>query len=84
MSSESKTIVKPCRIGRISDLPISKSMAERLIRDGFIKSWAPTFPGKKRGPRLVDLDSFEAWVKGSQVARPELPNYTAWMKGGTP
>jgi hypothetical protein len=73
---------KPCRLGRISDLPISRSLAWRLIRAGLVTSYAPTLPGKTRGARLIDLDSFEAWVKGgSPSPEQELPNFTAWVKG---
>jgi hypothetical protein len=76
-----KTESKPLRVGRVHDLPISRSLAGRLIRTGVIKSYAPTMPGKKRGVRFVDLDSFEAWAKGSPAPQQELPNFTAWVKG---
>jgi hypothetical protein len=56
------TISKPLRVGRIRGLPVSKSLAERLIREGIVKSYTPVAPGSKRGPRLIDLDSFEAWI----------------------
>ena len=76
---------KPCRLGRISDLPISKSLAWRLIRAGLVISYAPTLPGKTRGARLIDMDSFESWVKGgSHAPTPELKNFTAWVKGELP
>jgi hypothetical protein len=76
-----KTEPHPLRVVRVHDLPISRSLAGRLIRAGIIKSYAATMPGKKRGTRLIDLDSFEAWVKGSPAPHQELPNFTAWVKG---
>lgn len=64
MPKPKSTADKPCRIGRIKDLPVSKSLGTELIRKGLVKSWMPISPGKTRGPRFVDLDSFEAWAKG--------------------
>jgi excisionase family DNA binding protein len=93
MPSESKTTAdKPCRIGRISDLPVSKSTAERLIKDKLIDSY---MQGRLR---LIDLDSFERWAKGAKEAKkvkakapkaPKsvssvLPNFTRWVKGEPP
>jgi hypothetical protein len=79
-----KTESKPLRVGRVHDLPISRSLAGRLIRTGVIKSYAPTMPGKKRGVRFVDLDSFEAWAKGKCLTSEVLPNFPRWVKGETP
>jgi hypothetical protein len=79
-----KTESKPLRVGRVHDLPISRSLAGRLIRTGVIKSYAPTMPGKKRGVRFVDLDSFEEWIKGCPASQQELPNFTAWVRGEPP
>jgi hypothetical protein len=61
---ESTTTDRLCRIVRIRDLPVSKSKSTELIRKGLIKSYMPLGPGKTRGPRFVDLDSFEKWVRG--------------------
>ena len=55
------------RWGRIRDLPVSKSLAERLIRERLIDSFAPVGPGNKRAPRLIDLDSFDRWVRGERA-----------------
>jgi hypothetical protein len=55
------------RWGRIRDLPVSKSLAERLIREGLIASYSPLIPGNKRAPRLIDLDSFDRWVRGEDA-----------------
>jgi hypothetical protein len=55
------------RWGRIRDLPVSKSLAERLIRERLIESYAPLGPGNKRAPRLINLDSFDRWVRGDRA-----------------
>ena len=57
------------RWGRIRDLPVSKSLVERLIREGLIESYAPVTPGNKLAPRLIDLDSFDAWVRGKSPSK---------------
>ena len=62
---------RPGRWGRIRDLPVSKSTAEKLIREKLINSFAPILPGRKRAIRFVDLDSFDRWVRGSENTEKE-------------
>jgi hypothetical protein len=70
--SESKK-AEQTRWGRIRDLPVSKSLVERLIREGLIESYAPLTTGSKRAPRLINMDSFDRWVRGECASKRAKP-----------
>jgi hypothetical protein len=48
---------------RMSQLPIGRTLAVRLIKEGKLISALLGAPGTKRGVRLVSLESFENYVR---------------------
>jgi hypothetical protein len=51
------------RWGRVEQLPFSRVTAYELINSGLIVSVLMTWPGSRRGVRLIDLDSLDAYLE---------------------
>jgi hypothetical protein len=56
---------------RMNELPIGRTLADRLIREGLIISVLVCAPGSKRGVRLVSTDSLEAFLNGLVTKKEE-------------
>jgi hypothetical protein len=48
---------------KINELPVSRSVAYELINSGVVASVLLTWPGSKRGIRLVDSDSLASYIE---------------------
>jgi hypothetical protein len=48
---------------RIEQLPFSRATAYQLINKGVVRSVLMTWPGSKRGTRLVDSDSLDEYLE---------------------
>jgi hypothetical protein len=48
---------------KINELPISRAIAYKLISEGKIEAVVLNWPGSKRGRRLVDGDSLDAYLE---------------------
>ena len=48
-------------------LGLSRSYLYTLEKAGFIKTISLTFPGKKRGVKLVDVASLRAWIASNSA-----------------
>jgi len=62
-------------------------MGERVIenaaRNGVIRSsLVLSFPGAKRGRRLIDLRSLDAWIEAGVGGRAEVPYLVRWNRKG--
>jgi hypothetical protein len=57
---------------KVEHLPVSRAVTYKLIKEGLISSVLLTWPGSKRGVRLIDSDSFDAYLE--QLAKKEPAN----------
>jgi hypothetical protein len=48
---------------RLDELPIGKTLAFKLIKEGCIFSVLAAAPGSKRGVRLIDAESFDDYLR---------------------
>jgi hypothetical protein len=53
---------------RMSDLPFGRTLARRLIEEGFVLSVVVGKPGAKRGVRLISKASLDSYLQG--LAKP--------------
>jgi hypothetical protein len=49
---------------RVEQLPFSRAVAYTLINKGVVNSVLMTWPGSKRGTRLIDADSLDRYLEG--------------------
>lgn len=55
---------------RVVDLPISRTLTDRLIAAGVLEAYTPRLPGAQRAIKFVSMASFDAWVRSGAVKAP--------------
>ena len=62
---------------------LSGRLLQEAIRENLVVSSLVTRPGAKRGRRLINRESLDAWIEAGIGSKSDLPQFDPETKGGT-